>query len=318
MVARATQAALMIQKWRVESLPSSVPLVLDNGPTTATRDKPSPCPPERFNFNGLFDGCGRQSDKDKDDKMNRMSPSIRQTAFDCPHCGAFAQQSWYSVDANRNNIRENLPADYNQDVIGIIANLDSKTRTNVSNGIPVVFPVGRKIMVSYMLCHIFVSSCINCNKISIWIGRKLVYPQKHDAPPANPDLPDGIREDYDEASSILNLSPRGAAALLRLAIQKLCKELGETGKNINNDIGALVSKGLSQDIQRALDTVRVIGNNAVHPGQIDLRDDRATAHSLFAFVNLIADKMISEPKRIKEAYKGLPESTREEIKRRDA
>ena len=63
--------------------------------------------------------------------------------------------------------------------------------------------------------------------------------------------------------------------------------------------------------------MRVIGNNAVHPGQIDLRDDRATALSLFTFVNLIVDRMISGPKRIEEAYKGLPESAREAIERRD-
>ena len=250
--------------------------------------------------------------------MNRMSPSIHDTAFDCPYCGVYAQQSWYSVGANNIFIRERLPIDINQHIVDAVSNLESRIKDNISNGFPVMHPIGRKDFRSYMLYHTFISSCLNCNKVSIWIRNNLVFPHERCAPPANADLSDDIRADYDEASSIVNLSPRGATALLRLAIQKLCKELGETGKDINKDIGALVSKGLSQDIQRALDTVRVIGNSAVHPGQIDLRDDRATAQSLFEFVNLIVNKMISEPKRISEAYNRLPENKRKEIKKRDA
>ncbi len=119
-------------------------------------------------------------------------------------------------------------------------------------------------------------------------------------------MPQDIRRDYDEAGSILNLSLRGAAALLRLAIQKLCKELGQPGENINADIAALVANGLHPMLQKALDTVRVVGNDAVHPGQIDLRDDRATAESLFRLVNMIVEKTISEPKHVEALYALLP------------
>jgi len=107
-------------------------------------------------------------------------------------------------------------------------------------------------------------------------------------------------------------------ALIRLAIQKLCKGLGQPGKNINDDIKGLVAKGLDPRVQKALDAVRVIGNNAVHPGQIDLRDDRATAESLFGLLNIVVEKMISEPKHIDEVYASLPESARQAIERRDS
>jgi len=165
--------------------------------------------------------------------------------------------------------------------------------------------------------NVWFSRCYNCNDISLWIYSKLLYPQRGQAPEPNPDLPEEIRRDYDEASSILDLSPRGAAALIRLCIQKLCKDLGQPGKNINDDIGALVANGLDSLVQKALDAVRVIGNNAVHPGQIDLQDDRATAETLFKLLNLITEKTISEPKHVNEVYASLPPGTLEQIKKRD-
>lgn len=65
-------------------------------------------------------------------------------------------------------------------------------------------------------------------------------------------MPEDIRRDYDEASTILDLSPRGAAALIRLGIQKMCTHLGQPGENINADIKALVAGGLDRRIQKAL------------------------------------------------------------------
>ena len=135
--------------------------------------------------------------------------------------------------------------------------------------------------------------------------------------PPNSDLLDEVKEDYLEAASILQKSPRGAAALLRLAIQKTCKELGEKGKNINDDIANMVKNGLSPSLQQALDILRVTGNDSVHPGQIDLRDDPSMAHSLFSLVNLIAEKMISEPKQIAAMFETLPDSNKNAISKRD-
>ena len=131
-------------------------------------------------------------------------------------------------------------------------------------------------------------------------------------------MPDPIKEDFHEAASIVDKSPRGAAALLRLCIQKLMPIFGEKGRDLNDDIGALVKKGLEVDIQRALDIVRVTGNEAVHPGTIDLKDDKATAIRLFELLNLIIERRIATPNRIAALFEGLPPGTLEQIKRRDA
>ena len=146
----------------------------------------------------------------------------------------------------------------------------------------------------------------------------LYGPQQRKAPLPNPDLPPDIQADYEEAGAILSLSPRGSAALLRLGIQKLCKHLGGKGENINDDVALLVKNGLPKQVQQALDSIRVIGNEAVHPGQIDLRDDSQTAERLFELVNIIADVMISQPKKVSEIYNKLPQSKIKAIEQRDS
>ncbi|MCQ8104859.1 DUF4145 domain-containing protein [Methylomonas sp. SURF-2] len=162
-----------------------------------------------------------------------------------------------------------------------------------------------------------VSYCEHCDFPTIWLGESIIFPLNMTAEPPNQDLPEEITEDYDEARAIVNLSPRGAAALLRLAIQKLCAHLGQPGKNINSDIKGLVAAGLPPKVQEALDSVRVIGNESVHPGTIDLKDDRDTANQLFRLVNFIAQKMLTEPREIDEIYSSLPADKLKSIHERD-
>jgi hypothetical protein len=93
--------------------------------------------------------------------------------------------------------------------------------------------------------------------------------------------------------------------------------LGEQGKKIDDDIASLVKKGLPVKVQKALGTVRVIGNEAVHPGQVDLTDTPEIAQSLFDLLNIIADEMISKPKKIDEMFARLPENKKAAIAKRD-
>jgi hypothetical protein len=130
-------------------------------------------------------------------------------------------------------------------------------------------------------------------------------------------MPTNVKEDFIEARNIVNASPRAATALLRLALQKLMVHLGESGKNINDDIANLVKKGLSPTIQKALDAVRVVGNNAVHPGELDLKDDNETAVALFGLVNLIVNARITQPKEVDELYSKIPTGAKEAIEKRD-
>jgi hypothetical protein len=159
--------------------------------------------------------------------------------------------------------------------------------------------------------------CTNCKRWSIWYEEEMIYPRDISIDPPNDDLPEEVIQDYKEAALILQDSPRGAAALLRLAIQKLCDELVEGKDDLNHKIGTLVEGGLDSKIQKALDIVRVIGSEGVHPGQIDLKDSPEIANQLFRLVNLIGQRMITEPAEVDAMYETLPPEKRQGIEDRD-
>jgi len=255
-----------------------------------------------------------------------VPPSINETAFNCPHCEALAKQSWFTLKAEAKK-KDELPFRLSEDTFNRAAfdGLDDevekektlKLAEKIIRGAPFISLMEGSKYVDWEIFNFDLSRCFNCDEVAIWVQSSLVYPVRENAPLPNPDLPAEIRLDFDEAGRIVNLSPRGAAALLRLAIQKLCQHLGEPDDTIDQNIKSLVAKGLDVRLQRALDIVRVIGNEAVHPGTIDLRDDIATATKLFDLVNLIADSMISQPKHIDELYSSLPPNKLAGIEARD-
>ncbi len=254
-----------------------------------------------------------------------VAPSIEITAFNCPHCGALAQQFWRNLAAIASDKDDGTPTIVTHkyvDEIEADGKLESEKKLllqfrKMADGNPVLWPdyVGDK---GYQhLANLNLSICYQCDEVTIWLRERIIWPFTSEAPEVNVDLPTDIRNDYAEAASILNLSPRGAAALLRLAIQKLCKHLEAGGKDLNEDIANLVKRGLDSRIQQALDIVRVIGNNAVHPGTVNLKDDTSTATRLFELVNLIAERMISEPKHVSSMFDALPEGAKKGIADRD-
>ncbi len=160
--------------------------------------------------------------------------------------------------------------------------------------------------------------CKICDQETIFYNQAMIVPSVSQAPTAGPDLPAELVDDYEEARQVLPLSPRGAAALLRLIVQKLLPIIGAKEDDINRMIGELVEKGtISTAIQQALDSVRVIGNEAVHPGTMDLKDDQNTAVSLFRLINFIVEKAISEPKEVAAIFQGLPPGKLAGIANRD-
>jgi hypothetical protein len=177
--------------------------------------------------------------------------------------------------------------------------------------------LGYSMWNNYHKTSMYISRCAHCQELSFWLNNLMIMPTTGTVEHPNLDIPKDCKRDYNEARDIVNISPRGATALLRLCIQKLMKHLGKTGKNINEDIAELVKEGLPALIQQSLDICRVVGNNAVHPGEINLEDSPEIALSLFKLVNIIIEDRITKPKEVVALYASLPASAINAIRKRD-
>ena len=162
-----------------------------------------------------------------------------------------------------------------------------------------------------------VAKCNRCKKFSLWAETKMVYPFESTAPLGHEDLPEDVETLFEQARQVLNYSPPASCALLRLVIEKILDRIEPGKDSMNKKIGKLVTKGLGLKVQEALDSVRVVGDNAVHPLHMDLEDDKDTAVVLFDLVNIIVNNTLSADKKIDSIYSKLPNSTKEQIKKRD-
>jgi hypothetical protein len=165
--------------------------------------------------------------------------------------------------------------------------------------------------------NVAATRCKNCGQSTYWVNERMVAPMVGGGPRPHLDMPADVKRDYEEARAIVTQSPRGAGSLLRLAAQKLVNDLVPGSASLDNKTARLVADGLPKVVAEALDVLRVVGNNAVHPGEMVLDDDVPTVSSLFELLNLIVEDRIARPERVSGLFKKLPQGARDAIAKRD-
>jgi len=136
-------------------------------------------------------------------------PEFGKQVFECPHCHVTTTERWLKIyKEDKNRIDEHL--------------------TSINNT---------------QLSDFGISECDLCHKQTIWFNKKIIEPIISPAPMAHKDMPNNVLVNFNEARDIVEKSPRAAAALLRLALEKLLPQLGAEGDDINKMIGNLVKKG---------------------------------------------------------------------------
>lgn len=251
-----------------------------------------------------------------------VKPSYKRDEFNCPYpnCNVYAHQEWNRIIHYNHSEVNSLPS-YEERDMSKDRSPSDKVRYSKEVGASCAvlspqYPAQNYVPTTTEVEYASLSRCSHCKKYAFWIKDKMIYPVVSLAPIPSDDMPEDVKADYLEAASIVEASPRASSALLRLALQKLMPHIGEKGKKIDEDIVSLVKKGLPVEIQQSLDCVRVIGNESVHPGELDLKDDKETAYSLFCLLNFIIYNRITKLKEINALYSKLPQKKLDGINNR--
>ena len=95
--------------------------------------------------------------------------------------------------------------------------------------------------------------------------------------PTDPNIPDAIRADLDEAKRCFQVGAwRAVAVMARRAIQATAIDKGATKGNLVDQINALATKGvITNDVKEWATVVRWVGNDGAHPGSDAVTKDDA-------------------------------------------
>jgi len=224
-------------------------------------------------------------------------PEYKLEAFKCPNCDVYAKQTWYTMEFNT------------------IQNYMSQQTYNVFNRGNL--PEHEVEMEEHDLTF---AECSSCHQTSIWLNRGLIYPRKSTVENPNEFMPSEVKKLYEEARLVFSMSPRSSAALLRLALEVLLPHIGAEKGSINDMIGQLARERKAiERVSKAMDVVRVTGNNAVHPGVLDIaeEDSREISMTLFKILNYIVAETLETDAMIDEVYSTLPKGIQENIEKRN-
>lgn len=143
------------------------------------------------------------------------------------------------------------------------------------------------------------------------ISDQLLYP-KCSSRLVQPEVPDYYKEEYLEAASVLQLSPKASAAISRRLLQCVLREdLKIKKSSLANEINDfLENKTVPTYLSEAIDAIRSVGNFAAHPEKdvstgelVDVEDGEA--EWLLEVLDSLFDFVFVQPKRLEERKKSL-------------
>ena len=212
--------------------------------------------------------------------MMKVYPKLNDKSFKCLYCNITTTHSW------------------NNHVVALSAsNIDIWERSDHYEKKDVIKYVRGELYLSYekniVFDDVYVTVCHHCEKPTIWLDDnqtlKPILPSDNQYPSPSDKMPQEVKDVYNQAGSIADKSPRAANAMLRSAIEELMRIIVETPGDLNQMIeDAYKNNIITAHIKESLHSIRLLGNNALHPNQIRIEDDVDT-NDIFNIINHIVD-----------------------------
>lgn len=231
--------------------------------------------------------------------VSNLPPVDESTAFVCPKCG----------DKSRNldvplmvKVRE--AHNINYEAFSDVIEYSFHGQELVANPI--------------MLAEWSAAVCLGCRTSSVWRMGKLIYPRPAASIQPHAELSETARELFIEATDVLPLSPRAAAALARASMEAQLKHLlpNSTARDLQQRIGEL-QEHVRPHLWKLLTTLRVVGNDVLHSnadGAVALDVTGADADvivPLLGAINMLVEEVVTQPREAEALYEKIPKGKRD-------
>lgn len=160
----------------------------------------------------------------------------------------------------------------------------------------------------------WIGECHSCNGVVLVLNNGIsIYP-KSKPQPSDERIPDDIKEDFDEAKMCFSVNCyRASTAMSRRALETCCINKGANkDKNLKEMIEDLFNlKIITKNVKEWGDTIRFIGNDAVHINANKV--EREDAEDILKITKQILDIIYIFPAIAKERLDKREESKKEKV-----
>jgi hypothetical protein len=250
-----------------------------------------------------------------------IQPTLEKRSFTCPRCGIVCPQELFRLEYSEayrspktlHNIEDTNELYVNSKKQAIDQYILKLKRDGK-------FQEGLTYQLPDKAWDLYITVCTECERYAVWENGRMIFPFTSTLPEPAEDIPENVRMVYVEAAQVFKYSPRSSAALLRLAIEALLPQLPNytiNNKKLVGMIGELVAQGIPAHLQKALDSIRLYGNQGIHTAEIIDEDDTEIGIFLFELINVIVKELITDKKKIDAFYSSFPASKLAAIAQRD-
>lgn len=219
----------------------------------------------------------------------RDEPAVDSDAFVCPTCQAYATMNWnhlqFETGSHPRFLEEPRPG----------AHFNSYNK-----------------VISWQ-----VARCSRCKMAQIWRDGQMIWPRKSTMPAPHNELDGRARELYDEASAVVDISPRAAAALVRASLEQFLRAHFNEPRGRLQDMISRLKATVSESTWKMLDLIRVLGNASLHDNddeaevvQMYMDDTAQTAEWLFTVINMLTEELVAIPRKVDKYHSAIPERQR--------